>query len=726
MNPREIRTGPGAEMELPGELSRLRELAYNLWWTWSPAAHRLFHEIEADRWLHYRNPVQLLINVRPERWRALLADGGFLGRYRGVLEEYDRYMDGWQHAWFPRLHPDRSDRLVAYFSTEYGWHEAMQSYSGGLGVLSGDHSKAASDLALPFVGIGLAYRRGYFRQTVDFEGNQQHFYPDLDLARLPLRPVVDEDGRELRVAVGLPGREVLLRVWLASVGRVPVLLLDSDVEENDLADRRITSILYVQGREMRLCQEILLGVGGVRALRAMGMRPAVWHLNEGHCAMLSLERVLGLVRSAGISLTEAVDRVAEDAIFTTHTPVPAGNETFDAALVRRYLAVLASGCDVDPEQILALGRAWPDRDGDKFNLTALAIRTSHRTNGVSEMHGRVAEEMWAHLWQQQEPLPPPAPSGSGRVIDHVTNGVHISTWLGPEIGEVLARHLGRDFMLNLLDPKFAEAIEAIPDEELWGAHLKQKEVLLRLVRTRVLEQYARYGRSPDELRGTSALFRKDALTIGFARRFATYKRAQLIFRDASRLAGIVSDPDRPVQVLFAGKAHPADRPGQDLIREICRRSHASEFEGRVLFLENYNMMVGRCMVQGVDLWLNNPRRPQEASGTSGMKAGINGVLNCSVLDGWWCEGYDPAHGWAIQTGVDDESRQDEADADAIYRLLTDEIAPSFYARDGSGMPRAWIARMKAAIGSTIPRFSASRMVLEYVERYFAPVPSGQE
>ncbi len=721
MDPRDIRTGPGADMELPGELDRLRELAYNLWWTWSPAAHRLFHSIDSEHWALYRNPVELLINIVPERWSALLADPLFLDRHRSVLDGLDRYLEGVEHSWFVRTLRGDRDRVVAYFSTEYGWHEAMQSYSGGLGVLSGDHSKSASDLGLPFVGIGLAYRRGYFRQTVDFEGNQQHFYPVLDLARMPLRPLVGDDGNELRVPVDLAGRKVYVRVWLAAVGRVPVLLLDSDVDENDRADRPITSILYVQGREMRLCQEVLLGIGGVRVLETLGIRPSVWHMNEGHCALLSLERARVLVRDEGMSFRDALLRVADSALFTTHTPVPAGNETFDAALVRRYVAGIAEECGVDVEEVLDLGRPSPEAERDSFNLTALAIRASRRTNGVSELHGRVAAEMWQHLWGQGRELPLAPPGGTGRAIDHVTNGVHISTWLGAEIGDVLARHLGRGFMLNLLDPGFADAVRAIPDEELWDAHLAQKGALLQLVRDRVLDQFARYGRSPDDLRETAGLFGRDVLTIGFARRFATYKRATLLFRDAARLAAVLSSEERPVQVLFAGKAHPADRPGQDLIRQICRQSHAPGFKGRVLFLENYNMRLGRCMVQGVDVWLNNPRRPLEASGTSGMKAGINGVLNCSVLDGWWCEGFDPTHGWAIgDVGIDhDEHRQDEEDGRSLLDVLSREVVPSFYAVDGAGLPRAWIARMKSAIGAIIPRFSASRMVREYTERYFA-------
>jgi starch phosphorylase len=715
MTPIEIAARGEAEMEIPEAFSGLRELAYNLWWTWSAAAHRLFHSIDSRHWLQYRNPIQLLINVTPRRWTLLLGDPGFWTMYRQVLDEYRTYMAGADHGWFRHERPDYPGGPIAYFSTEFGWHECLASYSGGLGVLAGDHSKAASDLGLPFVGVGLMCRRGYFRQTVGFDGEQQHTYPDLDPNRLPLRMVVRNEGEELRVPVEFPGRLVHLGVWKADVGRIPVLLLDSDVEENDEADRKITAVLYVRGREMRLCQELLLGIGGVRALAALGLAPAVWHINEGHSAMLSVERMLRLVEREGLSLAQAPGRVAEHALFTTHTPVPAGNESFDVGLVHRYLEPHADRAGVDLEELLALGRAHPD-DAGQFNMTALAIRTSRTTNGVSELHGRVAGQMWRHL---REPAEVPTP---GTPVEHVTNGVHIATWLGPEMAELLARHLGRDFLLHLLDPWFAAAVDAIPDQEVWDSHLAQKRRLVSLARESMLDQFARHGRSPDELREVESVFDPDALTVGFARRFATYKRADLLFRDPPRLQAIASRDGRPVQFIFAGKAHPADRPGQELIRRIWQISRSPEFLGRVVFLENYGMRIARFLVQGVDLWLNTPRRPLEASGTSGMKAAVNGGLNLSVLDGWWREGYDPRHGWAIGNGEDheDEARRDAEDAESLYRLLDEEVAPCYYRRDASGLPREWIARMRVAMGSLIPRFSASRMVEEYARKYYLP------
>jgi len=703
------------EIEVPVELAGLGDLIYNLWWTWSHPAHRLFHRIDEVRWLRYHNPVELLLNLKPHRWEQLLLDETFLAQYRDVMDEFERYMADDAESWFSSAHGDYLGGPVAYFSTEYGWHDSLGIYSGGLGILSGDHCKSASDEGLPFVGIGLMYRRGYFQQTIDAEGYQQHYYPDYDLRRLPLLPVAGEDGRECTVHVELRGRRVAVRPWLAQVGRVPVLLLDSDLQENHPSDRPITSILYVRGREMRLCQEILLGIGGTRVLHELGIQPAVWHMNEGHSALLSVERVRELVDRERIRFDEALRRTRGNVVFTTHTPVPAGNETFESGLVRKYFEDHAHRFGIRTEELLALGHAHPENADDSFNLTALAIRTSSAANGVSELHGRVANEMWRHLVPDRAPDRP--------AIGHVTNGVHVPTWIGPEILGLLQRHVGADVLDRLDDPGFAAAVEAIPDAEFWDAHGSQKRRLVEFARKSVQAQFARHGRSPDELRAIDGLLDPEHLTVGFARRFATYKRAALIFRDLARLKSIVASQERPVQILFAGKAHPADRPGQDLIREICRTAVSPDLNGRILFLENYNMRVARFLVQGVDVWLNNPRRPQEASGTSGMKVAVNGGLNCSVLDGWWCEGYDPAHGWSIGDERDwhDPERQDADDAESLYRVLADRIVPAFYERDAAtGQPTGWIRRMKKAVAALAPRFSTARMVREYVDSYYVP------
>ena len=715
----EIRTVPVAHIEIPVELSRLYDIAYNLWWTWQPRAQLLFNAIDPDGWQRDHNPVELLINVEPYRWEDLLRNESFLSIYNGVVQDFDRYLDT-DDTWFRRTFPDLDGGPVAYFSTEYGWHESLGIYSGGLGILSGDHSKAASDLGIPFVGVGLMYRRGYFRQRIDADGQQQHLYPNYDFRRLPVLPITHPNGRRMRVAVDFPGRQIHLRLWKATVGRVPVILLDSDSRENDPADRPITSILYVRGREMRLCQEMVLGAGGVLALRALGIEPSAWHINEGHSALLALQRLRNMVEHGGLTSDEALRRIPRNTLFTTHTPVPAGNEIFDLDLVRKYIEVDAERAGIPTDDLLALGDAHRDDEHGRFNLTALAIRTTHDANGVSELHGGVASDLWRHLW--------PDDRREGRVVGHVTNGVHLQTWLGPEIALLLGSRGGEEFENLSTDGDFAERVGAIPDHEVWTAHLAQKTRLLLFAREKMLGQFARHGRSPDELRLVQDLLDPEALTIGFARRFATYKRAALIFRDPERLHRILSQDGRPVQILFAGKAHPADRPGQDLIRDIFHKSLSPEFRGRIVFLEDYDIRVGRHLVQGVDLWLNTPLRPHEASGTSGMKAAINGGLNCSVLDGWWCEGYDPSHGWAIgePREYSDAEAQNHEDAEALYRVLADEIVPCFFDRDDNGIPSRWVERMKKAVGKLTPRFCAARMVREYAEKYYVPAAVRRE
>jgi len=709
MNRSEIKTRPTAQIELPVQFSRLRDIAYNLWWSWAPQAISLFETIDPWRWQRYHNPIELLIDLEPERWHELQNTNEFIRAYRSVVEQFDRYVAPEEPTWFENRYPEHDGRPVVYFSAEYGWHECLRIYSGGLGILSGDHSKAASDLGLPFVGIGLMYRHGYFRQTVDSDGQQQHFYFDSDLHRVPLLPLVDAKGHELKLHVEFPDRLVHFRMWKAEIGRATVLLLDTDITVNHPADRPITSILYVSGREMRLCQEMILGIGGVRALRALGISPAAWHMNEGHSSLLSLERLRERVDD-GESLEDALERLSSNTVFTTHTPVPAGNETFDVELVRRYLGDWAASSELDLDRLLALGHAGGADGNGEFNLTVLALRSSVRTNGVSAKHGQVAGQMWNHLL---ESLNKPS-------VGYVTNGAHLPTWVGPEIGELLRRHVGPAFDERPLDPGFAQTVESIPDPEIWEAHRAQKLRLFDRLRASALRQLARHGRSPDELRLLGHLLDPEALLVGFARRFATYKRADLILRDMERLKRMVANAERPVQFLFAGKAHPADRPGQELIRRIWRASLDSELHGRLLFLENYDMHVARYMVQGVDVWLNNPRRPLEASGTSGIKSAMNGGLNCSILDGWWCEGYDAAHGWAI--GNDDEGadheHQDHVDAESLYHVLTEEVVPCFYQRDERGLPVEWIRRMKLAIGTLTPRFTAARMVRDYTETYY--------
>ena len=699
-----------AEIELPDEVDRLYDLAYNLWWTWNPAARQLFSTIDAPSWARYRNPVELLLNVDRSQWEALVEDESFMSSYGRVIRAFDAYMDREADTWFRRTYPEYAAGPIAYFSMEYGIHHTLAIYGGGLGVLSGDHCKSASDLGLPFVAVGLLYRTGYFQQTVDADGFQQHTYPEYDFQRLPLRPALDPQGRAVTVRVPFPGgREVAARVWVAQVGRVPLLLLDTDRPENDPADRPITNALYVRGREVRLAQEIVLGCGGVKALAALGVEPAVWHINEGHSALLQLERARRVLADRQVGFEEALAAVKGDVAFTTHTPVPAGNEQFERDVARRYLEPWAGLLGTDTERLLAIGHGDHGEPGQAFNLTAFALRTSRTTNGVSRLHAEVSDRMWRHLFPD---LPAEQP-----VVEAITNGIHVPTWIGPEIRDLLIERVGPEWLTALLDPEGWNAILESRDEELWSAHLAQKERLMRFTRSRLRDQYARHGRSYDRLRELERMFDPRPLTIGFARRFATYKRAGLIFSDLYRLRHLLLNRERPVRIFLAGKAHPADRPGQDLVRHIFKLSQEPDLKEQVVFLENYDMRVARMLVQGVDLWLNTPRRPQEASGTSGQKAAANGVLNLSILDGWWPEAYDGTNGWAIggAEAAGSEEEQDEADAFSLYQVLEEEVVPTYYDRGEDDLPRRWIERMKRAIATVGPRFSSSRMVRDYTE-----------
>lgn len=700
------------DLELPHELRGLYDLAYNLWWTWNPRARELFSAIDGRAWSLYHNPLQVLINVERRQWEHLRENETFLEAYTAVMQELHAYTGTSEGTWFQHHYPGYDRGPMAYFSMEYGLHQSLALYSGGLGILSGDHLKSASDLGVPLVAVGLLYRSGYFGQTLDSDGHQQHSYPQYDFARLPLRPVSGHTGRDMLVTVPLPGREVQAKVWLAQVGRVPLLLLDTEIPGNDPADRPITGMLYVQGRAMRLAQEVILGIGGARALAACGIEPEVWHINEGHSALLQLERLAMALGRGAASLSEALSGIRETTVFTTHTPVAAGNEQFERELARHYLNVWPSRLRTSWEELCALAKVDP-HDGGTFNLTALALRTSRTANGVSRIHGGVSRRMWQGLFARQEPEDVP--------IGHITNGVHLPTWLGREMRDLLRRHLGLTWQAQLHYPDVESKIDALPDEELWQAHLAQKLRLGRFVRSRQRDQLARHGRSPEELRRVEEMFRTEALTIAFARRFATYKRARLVFSDPHELRRLFSSTDRPVQILFAGKAHPADRPGQELIQHIFQLGQTPPFEGRVIFLENYDMRVARMLVQGVDVWLNTPRRPLEASGTSGQKAAINGALNCSVLDGWWPEAFDGTNGWAIGDHEPplDEDHQDLIDAQALYAVLEEEILPTYFDREGD-LPRKWLHRMKRSIATVAPKFSADRMVRDYVSGMYLP------
>jgi starch phosphorylase len=707
MDPVHVPSIPDASFPLPPRLEGLRRLAYNLHWAWSPRTRNLWSLIDRTAWTRYRNPIPVISG--PTNWSLLLDDEKFLAEYHDALAEFDDYMANGSGHWFQRKFADKLDGPIAYFCAEYGVHESLGIYSGGLGVLAGDHMKSASDMALPFLGVGLLYRKGYFRQSIDADGHQEHNYPDYDLSRLPLTRVQDENGLPLTVTVELPGRDLAVAVWLAQVGRVPVLLLDTDVAQNAAEDRPITHILYVRGREMRLHQELVLGIGGVRAIRALGLKPAVWHLNEGHSAFLLAERAREFVAD-GSSLDEAWTQVRRNSVFTIHTPVSAGNERFDADLVRRVAGDLLESGGVSVEPLLDLGLGM-DGDRGQFDMTAFSLRLTNGANAVSQLHAETANGTWEGITDHR--------------ILGITNGIHGPSWVGQPVVQLLSRHLGAN--LDTLDAgsrqdHFWERLERIPDNELWEAHLRQKRELALFVRGRLRSQFARHGEAPSVLGELEQALDAGVMTIGFARRFATYKRAGLLFSDIDRLARLLWDADRPVQIIFAGKAHPADRPGQKVIQEIFQRSRSPQLRGRVFILEDYDIRVGRYLVQGVDVWLNNPRRPLEASGTSGMKAAQNGVPNISVLDGWWDEGYEAGNGWAIggREQNPDEAAQDWSDAQDLYHLLEEDLIPRYYERKGGGIPTRWLDVMRRSMASTLWQFSTTRMLQEYTEQLYLP------
>jgi starch phosphorylase len=721
---------------VPAPPGRLVELAYNLWWSWHPEAQALFQSIDPALWEQVgHNPVRFLGQVRPARLDATANDADYLARSNRVRAAFDAALSP-KETWFSRTYPELVGQTIAYFSAEFGLHEALPIYSGGLGILSGDHCKEASDLGLPLVGLGFLYPQGYFKQQIDGEGRQAAIYEKLDFSAVPARPALDPAGRPVVISVELPGRTVFARVWHIQVGRVPLFLMDTDVEPNAPSDRELSARLYGGDQEMRISQEIVLGIGGVRALRALGFRPGVWHMNEGHSAFLGLERVRELVEEQGLSFDQARLAVAAGTIFTTHTPVPAGNDTFPLGLVERYFQGFWQRLGLTRQAFLELGRhdqPW----GPTFSMTVLGLHLSSRHNGVSDLHGQVARKMWQFLWPNVPVDQVP--------IGHVTNGIHTDTWLAPEMAVLYDQYLGAGWRDRLDEPDAWDRLNQVPDQVLWQARCRLRHRMINFVRRRERERRQRLGWPTDQVAEADRLLDPDALTIGFARRFATYKRATLIFSDLERLRRILNDPARPAQLVFAGKAHPADEPGKALIQQVYQVSQLPGFRGRVVLVEDYDMDAARHLVQGVDVWLNTPRRPLEASGTSGQKAALNGVPNFSVLDGWWREGYDGRNGWAIGDehdyptpdagssriagGPGLKSRSDEpaspqaqdvADSLALYRVLEKEIVPSFYTRSQAGIPWAWLQVIREAIRSVAPRFSTRRMVKEYTDRLYLP------
>ena len=696
--------------QIPPRLARLAELANNLWYSWDRPTRALFSRLHPGLWRAVgHSPKAFLKRVDQKRLDAAAEDPVFLGAYNRALSELDTYLAELGHA--PNGADHTHDALVAYFCFEFGFHESLPIYSGGLGILAGDHCKAASDLRLPFVGIGLLFRQGFFLQTIDRDGHQQAENVDSDFDDLPITPVLRSDGGELRVAIDLLDRRVWIKVWRVQIGHVMLYLLDTDLEENGQHDRDITHRLYGGDRTTRIEQEILLGVGGVLALRELGLAPTAWHINEGHAAFMILERINALV-SEGLDFASALEAVAASTVFTTHTAVPAGHDHFDEEMARRYFSYCFPTLSDKLDEILSLGHLPGARD---FNMTSLAVRGSRFHNGVSRVHGGVSSAMLASLWPQIEPLDNP--------MDFITNAVHAPTFLSNDWNELFERYLGEGWTQRLTDPDCWKRVQQIPDLLFWSVRQSLKAQMLHLVRNRIATQYARNQGSQahlDRLLKLADPNNPNVLTIGFARRFATYKRATLLFEKLDWLRDIVSDPKRPVLFIFAGKAHPADLPGQELIRRVAEVARLPEFEGRILLVEGYDLHLARRLVCGVDVWLNNPVYPLEASGTSGMKAAINGVINLSVLDGWWEEGYDGSNGWAIKPASDvhNEQERNQDEARTLLEILQDKVIPLYYDAGPMGFSPAWLAMAKRSIASIMPRFNTERMITEYVEKFY--------
>lgn len=698
---------------IPERLKPVLEMASNLWWCWTPDVIVLFRRINETIWEDsYYNPIELLGRVDQHRLAELANDDAFLSEMDRQYERFNKYMS--RRTWFSRNHADVKDTTFAYFSAEFGLTESIKTYSGGLGILSGDHMKAASDLGLPLVGMGLLYRFGYFYQYLNADGWQQEKYPENDFYNMPVKPVLDDNQNQIKSSVEVGNRNVHFQLWKLQVGRIPLYLMDTNIDENIPEDREITAQLYGGDSEMRIRQEILLGIGGMRALQAIGITPDVAHMNEGHSAFLSFERIWQIMSEENVSFDTARELVQASNVFTTHTPVPAGNDVFDPKLVESYLIQHRTKLGLSSKDFLAFGRENPDAGEEPFSMTILALRLASFCNGVSQLHGEVSRNMWKSIWPDvpTEEIP----------IDAITNGIHPRTWISREMMGLLDRYLGPKWEEKPADPKIWTRVSDIPDAELWRTHERRRERLVAYARRRLKSQLIDRGAPKSEYAIAEEILDPEVLTIGFARRFATYKRATLMFRDPERLLKILNNTDRPVQIILAGKAHPRDNGGKDIIKQIANITRSPEFRKHVVFLENYDISVARYMVQGVDVWLNTPRRPMEASGTSGMKVCFNGGLNFSIPDGWWDEGYRPGNGWCIGRGEEyaDPELQDEIESQALFQVLEHEIVPLFYARGSDDLPRGWIEYMKNSMRDHCPAFNVHRMVSEYNNKFYVP------
>ena len=697
---------------LPARISRLDELAIDLWWSWHAEPRAVFRRLDYALWrATAHNPVRMLSLIPPARLDAAAADPAFLRLYDSALAALDDARVA-RNTWWMARFPQHANQVIAYFSAEFALHQSLPIYAGGLGVLAGDHCKEAADLGVPLIGIGFMYPQGYFHQRISAEGWQEESYEHLIWADAPIEQATTPDGRPCVTAVPLGDRTVLAAVWHVRMGRVKLYLLDTDLEENAPWDRELSARLYGGDREIRIQQEILLGIGGVRALKALGSDPAVFHLNEGHAAFVVLQRIRDLIES-GSTFDQALEEIRATTVFTTHTPVAAGHDAFPFQLVEKHLAGCWGTLGANRDGFLALG-SHDAGAGPQFNMTALAMRSAGAINAVSQLHGDVTRSMWTSLWD--------AAAEAGRRVGALTNGVHVPTWISNDLANLFTTYLGADWYERHDEPALWDGVLAIPDQELWAVRQALKQFLFTFIRERARQRWMEEHVGIPRVVAAGTLLEPDALTIGFARRFTGYKRPELVFHDPDRLARILNAAGRPVQLIFAGKSHPADDIGKHHLQRVYRRALDPLFGGRIAFVDDYDLHVAHFLVQGCDVWLNTPRKPLEASGTSGMKAALNGVPHLSIGDGWWAEGYNGANGWVIDGGVtgDNYDAVDEADASALYRLLEEEIVPAFYERDQFAVPRRWVATVKEAIRSVAPRFSARRMVKEYSERMYAP------
>ena len=702
--------------QLPKRIEKLSEISNNLWWSWNTEFLRLFKTIDNDLWeTCEKNPVKFLKQVSQERLEAVSKNVEFLKEYDKLARQFEDYMNS-KNTWFANNYPENKNDLIAYFSAEYGLDRTIPIYSGGLGILSGDHLKSASDLGIPLVAVGLLYKNGYFHQKINGYGDQETEYINIELSNLPINPVKDKNGEDLIIYVKFPKRRLYLKVWQINVGRIKLYLLDSDIEKNNPEDRDVTLRLYGGDQEMRIRQEIVLGMGGTNLLtRALGLNPTIYHMNEGHSAFLILELIKNIIKEKQVSFDVARDIASSKTVFTTHTPVPAGNDIFPLDLVDKYFKDFWPRLGLDREEFLRLGMKPSQILEPGFNMGILALKVAGKKNGVSKLHGAVSRELFGDVW--------PDIAANESPITYVTNGIHTCSWLSPKLKELYNKYLMPYWQDNIHEDKVWEKINNIPDKTLWETHQDRKEKLLKLVKDNTTQRLRRSGYSYEEINEITSKLNPNALTIGFARRFATYKRATLIFKDLERITQILNNSEKPVQLIFAGKAHPADKEGQDLIKRIHEISMMPQFKGKIFLLENYNIAMSQYLVSGVDVWLNNPRRPMEASGTSGQKASVNGVINFSVLDGWWAEGYNQENGWTIGTNAEYNSyeEQDIADSQSMYRTLEDKIIPTYYNKNEEGISPKWIRIMKNSIISTGGKYSTARMLVDYTNNLYMPL-----